>query len=44
MPAIPQMSAVWTDWTKAIDLVFQQAQDPEAAITDAATAIREKIK
>jgi maltose/maltodextrin transport system substrate-binding protein/arabinogalactan oligomer/maltooligosaccharide transport system substrate-binding protein len=44
MPAIPQMSAVWTDWTKAIDLVFQQAQDPEAAITDAANAIREKIK
>lgn len=44
MPAIPQMSAVWTDWTKAIDLVFQQAQAPEAAITDAATAIREKIK
>jgi len=44
MPAIPQMSAVWTDWTKAIDLVFQQQQEPEAAITDAATAIRDKIK
>jgi maltose-binding protein MalE len=44
MPAIPQMSAVWTDWTKAIDLVFQQQQEPEAAITDAANAIREKIK
>jgi maltose-binding protein MalE len=44
MPAIPQMSAVWTDWTKAIDLVFQQQQAPEEAITDAANAIREKIK
>ncbi|MGA7733352.1 MAG: maltose ABC transporter substrate-binding protein, partial [Chloroflexia bacterium] len=36
MPAIPQMSAVWTDWTKALDLVFQQAEDPVKAITDAA--------
>jgi len=43
MPAIPQMSAVWTDWTKAINLVFQQAQDPEAAIKDAANSIRQKI-
>ena len=44
MPAIPQMSAVWTDWTKALDLVYQQAEDPVKAITDAANAIREKIK
>jgi maltose/maltodextrin transport system substrate-binding protein/arabinogalactan oligomer/maltooligosaccharide transport system substrate-binding protein len=43
MPNIPQMSAVWTDWTKAINLVFQQQQDPAGAIKDAATAIREKI-
>jgi len=43
MPNIPQMSAVWTDWTKAINLVFQQQQDPEAAIKDAATSIRQKI-
>jgi maltose-binding protein MalE len=44
MPAIPQMSAVWTDWTKALDLVFQQAEDPVKAIQDAATSIRDKIK
>ncbi|HKP52718.1 MAG TPA: maltose ABC transporter substrate-binding protein [Chloroflexia bacterium] len=44
MPAIPQMSAVWDDWTKAIKIVFQQQQDPEAAITDAANSIRSKIK
>jgi maltose/maltodextrin transport system substrate-binding protein/arabinogalactan oligomer/maltooligosaccharide transport system substrate-binding protein len=44
MPAIPQMSAVWTDWTKAINLIFQQQEDPIKAITDAATSIRSKIK
>jgi maltose/maltodextrin transport system substrate-binding protein/arabinogalactan oligomer/maltooligosaccharide transport system substrate-binding protein len=44
MPAIPQMSSVWADWTDAIKIVFQQQQDPEAAITDAANSIRDKIK
>lgn len=44
MPAIPQMSAVWTDWTKALDLVFQQSEDPTKAIQDAANSIRDKIK
>ena len=44
MPAIPQMSQVWTDWTKALDLVWQQSADPVQAIKDAANAIREKIK
>lgn len=44
MPAIPQMSAVWDDWGKAIKLVFQQQQEGEAAITDAAKSIRDKIK
>jgi len=43
MPAIPQMSQVWTDWTKALDLVFQQSEDPVKAIQDASNAIREKI-
>lgn len=43
IPAVPQMSAVWTDWTRAINLIFQQAQDPEAAIKDAANSIRRKI-
>jgi maltose-binding protein MalE len=44
MPAIPQMSSVWEDWTKAIVLVFQQQEDPGKAISDAATSIRSKIK
>jgi len=44
MPAIPQMSSVWEDWTKAINLVFQQQEDPVKAITDAANSIRSKIK
>jgi len=43
MPAIPQMSAVWEAWGKAITLIFQQQQDPEQAIKDAAAAIRQKI-
>lgn len=43
MPAIPQMSAVWEDWTKAINLVFQQQEDPGKAITDAANSIRGKL-
>lgn len=43
MPAIPQMSAVWEAWGKAVTLIFQQAEDPEKAIKDAATAIRAKI-
>lgn len=43
MPAIPQMSQVWTDWTKALDLVFQQSEDPVKAIQDAAASIRQKI-
>lgn len=43
LPAIPEMSAVWTDWTDALDLIFTQAQDAEAAITDAAESIRATI-
>lgn len=43
MPAIPQMSAVWEAWGKAVTLIFQQAEAPEKAIKDAATAIRAKI-
>ena len=44
MPAIPQMSSVWEDWTKAIVLVFQQQEEPVKAITDAANTIRGKLK
>lgn len=43
MPAIPQMSSVWEDWTKAINLVFQQQEEPGKAITDAANSIRSKL-
>jgi maltose-binding protein MalE len=44
MPAIPEMSSVWEDWTKAITLVFQQQEEPGKAITDAANSIRTKIQ
>ena len=44
MPAIPQMSSVWEDWTKAINLVYQQQEEPGKAITDAANSIRSKLK
>lgn len=44
MPAIPQMSKVWTDWGKALNLVFQQSEDPAKAIQNAATSIRAQIK
>lgn len=43
MPAIPQMSAVWEAWSKAITLIFQQQADPEQAMKDAAKTIRDKI-
>lgn len=43
MPAIPQMSAVWEAWGKAITLIFQQQQAPDQAMKDAAKTIREKI-
>jgi maltose-binding protein MalE len=43
LPAIPEMSAVWEDWTDALDLIFTQAQEPEQAVTDAAENIRATI-
>lgn len=43
MPAIPQMSAVWDAWGKAITLIFQQQQAPDQAVKDAAKTIRDKI-
>jgi maltose/maltodextrin transport system substrate-binding protein/arabinogalactan oligomer/maltooligosaccharide transport system substrate-binding protein len=43
MPAIPEMSAVWEAWGKAITLVFQQQEDPVKAIKDAGEAIRAKL-
>jgi maltose-binding protein MalE len=43
MPAIPQMAAVWTSWGNAITLIYQQKEDPDKAMKDAATAIRAEI-
>lgn len=43
LPAIPQMSAVWEAWTKALDVNFQKQQAPDKAIEDAAKTVRDKI-
>lgn len=43
MPAIPEMSAVWSAWGDAITLIFQQAEDPETAFRNAAEQIRAAI-
>lgn len=44
MPAIPQMSAVWTAWGDAMQLVSQQTEDPETAFGNAAQQIRTAIE
>lgn len=44
LPAIPAMASVWDSWTKAINLIYQQQVAPDKAMTDAASAIRDKIK
>jgi maltose-binding protein MalE len=43
MPSIPQMNAVWTAWGNAITLIYQQKEDPDKAIKDAAATIRDTI-
>ncbi|MBD3320378.1 MAG: extracellular solute-binding protein, partial [Chitinivibrionales bacterium] len=43
MPAIPEMSAVWTAWGDAVTLIFQQQEAPEAAFENAAEQIRTTI-
>lgn len=40
LPAIPEMSAVWEAWTNALDLIWNQSQEPEQAMRDAADTIR----
>jgi maltose-binding protein MalE len=42
LPAIPEMSAVWDNWTDAYNLIFT-GTDPTEAFTNAATTIREAI-
>jgi arabinogalactan oligomer / maltooligosaccharide transport system substrate-binding protein len=44
MPAIPEMSAVWSAWTDAIVLVTQGGEEPEPAFTNAAQQIRTAIE
>lgn len=41
-PAIPEMSAVWDNWTDAYNLIFT-GSDPTEAFTNAAASIRDKI-
>jgi maltose/maltodextrin transport system substrate-binding protein/arabinogalactan oligomer/maltooligosaccharide transport system substrate-binding protein len=43
MPAIPQMSAFWDTMGKAVTLIYQQKEDPEKAMKDAAAAARDSI-
>jgi arabinogalactan oligomer/maltooligosaccharide transport system substrate-binding protein len=43
MPAIPEMSAVWTAWGDAITLIFQQQSAPDEAFITAAEQIRATI-
>jgi arabinogalactan oligomer/maltooligosaccharide transport system substrate-binding protein len=42
LPAIPEMSAVWSEWTDAYNLIFT-GTDPIEAFTDAASNIRDSI-
>ena len=44
MPAIPAMSAVWTAWGNAEQLVITQEEEPAAAFEDAAEQIRTTIE
>jgi len=43
MPAIPQMSAVWTAWGDAVTLIFQQQVPPDEAFKNAAQQVRTAI-
>lgn len=43
MPAIPQMSAVWTAWGNALTLVAQGSDTPENAMKTGAQQVRDAI-
>ena len=43
MPSIPQMAAVWSSWGNAVTLIYQQKAEPDAAMKEAAQAIRDEI-
>jgi maltose/maltodextrin transport system substrate-binding protein/arabinogalactan oligomer/maltooligosaccharide transport system substrate-binding protein len=44
MPAIPEMSAVWSAWGDAVMLIFQQRSAPDVAFKNAAQQIRTAIE
>ncbi|MFW5745136.1 MAG: hypothetical protein ACOC2D_17825 [Spirochaetota bacterium] len=43
MPAIPEMSAVWTAWGDAVTLIMQEQVGGEEAFENAAEQIRNTI-
>jgi maltose-binding protein MalE len=43
MPAIPEMSAVWSSWGDAMELISQQTVEPDEAFQTAAEQIRTAI-
>jgi maltose-binding protein MalE len=43
MPAIPEMSAVWSAWGDAVTLIMQEQVTGEEAFTNAAEQIRNTI-
>ncbi|HCZ06278.1 MAG: arabinogalactan oligomer / maltooligosaccharide transport system substrate-binding protein [Thermotogota bacterium] len=44
MPAIPEMSAVWSAWADAITLFCSQKQSPEEALENAVMTIKKTLK
>lgn len=44
MPAIPEMGSVWTAWSNAIELTFNQKLTPQAALDDAVKQIVDLIR
>ena len=44
MPAIPEMSAVWSAWADAITLFCSQKLTPEEALKNAVLRIKETLK
>ena len=43
MPAIPEMGSVWGNWNDAVTLARDAKQDPQTALQEAATKIRDLI-
>ena len=43
MPNIPEMGSVWDSWGSSVQLIMNQEQTAEEALTNGATQIREAI-